>query len=62
MAYERDRACREYETARAAVAAATKAYSGGGSVERLNAANQRLADATYALGNPGEPVEPGRTK
>jgi hypothetical protein len=47
MPYETDlvKCCHEIENARAAVVKATEAYRAGGSVNALNTANRRLADA-----------------
>lgn len=61
-AYEQDRLCQEVDAARRAVERATIAYSRGGSLDALNKANRRLADADYALANPGQPICTGRER
>jgi hypothetical protein len=45
MAYQIDKACQEIDDARKAVADATAAYRKGGSLDAVNRADRRLANA-----------------
>jgi cellobiose-specific phosphotransferase system component IIA len=44
---KQEQACAEIENARDAVAKARQAYSRGGSIDAVNEANRRLADAHH---------------
>ncbi len=45
MAYQFQESCEEIDAAKRAVAQAMRAHSKGGSLDAVNAANRRLADA-----------------